>query len=107
MLRKVIRRAILHGRLLGQEKPFLFEMDICGRDSMKDAYPELIEAANAYRRRSRAKRQGLRHMLDIGLKRLEELIGGLRTAPYWALADFLAEVSARMFTPLNNSSPPK
>ena len=43
VLRKIIRRAIRHGRLLGQEKPFLFEMVFAVRDLMKDAYPELIE----------------------------------------------------------------
>ena len=46
VLRKIIRRAIRHGRLLGQEKPFLFEMVFAVRDLMKDAYPELIETAN-------------------------------------------------------------
>ena len=46
VLRKIIRRAIRHGRLLGQEKPFLFEMVFAVRDLMKDAYPELIETAD-------------------------------------------------------------
>src|SRR5271157_1086845 len=46
VLRKIIRRAIRHGRLHGQEKPFLFEMVFAVRDLMKDAYPELLESAN-------------------------------------------------------------
>ncbi len=44
MLRKIIRRAITHGRLLGQTKPFLHEMVFAVRDLMRDAYPELNEA---------------------------------------------------------------
>ena len=47
VLRKIIRRAIRHGRLLGQEKPFLFEMVFAVRDLMKDAYPELIESCES------------------------------------------------------------
>src|SRR3954449_11089703 len=46
VLRKIIRRAIRHGRLLGQEKPFLYEMVYAVRDLMKDAYPELNESAD-------------------------------------------------------------
>jgi len=46
VLRKILRRAIRHGRLLGQEKPFLFEMVYAVRDLMKDAYPELIDSAD-------------------------------------------------------------
>ncbi len=42
-LRKIIRRAIRHGRLLGQEKPFMHEMVSGVVDVMADAYPELIE----------------------------------------------------------------
>ncbi len=35
VLRKIIRRAIPHGRLLGQDKPFLYEMVFAVRDLMK------------------------------------------------------------------------
>ncbi len=45
VLRKVIRRAITHGRLLGQEKPFLNAMAFAVRDEMQDAYPALVESA--------------------------------------------------------------
>ena len=41
VLRKILRRGIRHGRLLGQEKPFLFEMVYAVRDLMQGAYPEL------------------------------------------------------------------
>ena len=42
VLRKILRRGIRHGRLLGQEKPFLFEMVYAVRDLMQGAYPELV-----------------------------------------------------------------
>src|SRR5260370_15333887 len=45
VLRKIIRRAITHGRLLGQTKPFLHEMVFAVRDLLKDAYPELNQTA--------------------------------------------------------------
>ncbi len=45
VLRKILRRGIRHGRLLGQEKPFLFEMVYAVRDEMKGAYPELVDSA--------------------------------------------------------------
>ena len=45
VLRKILRRGIRHGRLLGQEKPFLFEMVYAVRDLMQGAYPELVDSA--------------------------------------------------------------
>ena len=45
VLRKILRRGIRHGRLLGQEQPFMFEMVKAVRDEMKVAYPELVETA--------------------------------------------------------------
>src|SRR6266436_1151252 len=45
VLRKIMRRAITHGRLLGQTKPFLSQMVYAVRDLMQDAYPELSETA--------------------------------------------------------------
>ncbi len=45
VLRKILRRGIRHGRLLGQEKPFMHEMVFAVRDEMQLAYPELKESA--------------------------------------------------------------
>ena len=45
VLRKILRRGIRHGRLLGQEKPFMHEMVLAVRDEMQAAYPELKESA--------------------------------------------------------------
>ena len=45
VLRKILRRGIRHGRLLGQEQPFLFEMVYAVRDLMQGAYPELADSA--------------------------------------------------------------
>jgi alanyl-tRNA synthetase len=45
VLRKIMRRAIRHGRLLRQENPFLFEMVFAVRDLMQGAYPELVDSA--------------------------------------------------------------
>ena len=44
VLRKIMRRAIRHGRLLGQEQPFLHEMVFAVRDEMGVAYPELRDS---------------------------------------------------------------
>jgi alanyl-tRNA synthetase len=45
VLRKILRRGIRHGRLLGQEKPFMHEMVLAVRDEMQVAYPQLKETA--------------------------------------------------------------
>jgi alanyl-tRNA synthetase len=77
VLRKIIRRAIRHGRLLGQEKPFLFEMVFAVRDLMKDAYPELVASANRVAEVIKGEETRFAHTLDIGMTRLNEL---MRTA---------------------------
>ena len=45
VLRKIIRRAIRHGRILGQTQPFLCKMVEAVVEEMSGAYPELIESA--------------------------------------------------------------
>jgi alanyl-tRNA synthetase len=72
VLRKIIRRAITHGRLLGQEKPFLYEMVFKVRDLMQDAYPELRESVDFVSKAVHAEETRFAHTLDLGLKKLEE-----------------------------------
>jgi alanyl-tRNA synthetase len=74
VLRKIIRRAITHGRLLGQTKPFLYQMVFAVRDLMQDAYPELNELAERVSKAVLAEEQRFAHTLDVGLRRLEEVI---------------------------------
>jgi alanyl-tRNA synthetase len=74
VLRKIIRRAITHGRLLGQDKPFLHKMVLAVRDLMQDAYPELKESSDRVSKTVLAEEQRFAHTLDIGLRKLEEAI---------------------------------
>src|SRR6202034_1736084 len=70
VLRKIIRRAITHGRLLGQTKPFLHEMVFAVRDLMQDAYPELNEVAGRVSKVVLAEETRFAHTLDLGLGKL-------------------------------------
>jgi alanyl-tRNA synthetase len=72
VLRKIIRRAITHGRLLGYENPFLHNMIFTVRDLMQDAYPELKESTDRVSKTVLSEEQRFAHTLDIGLKKLEE-----------------------------------
>ncbi len=74
VLRKIIRRAITHGRLLGQTKPFLHQMVFAVRDLMQDAYPELKETAERVSQNVLAEETRFAHTLEIGLERLEEFL---------------------------------
>jgi alanyl-tRNA synthetase len=78
VLRKIIRRAITHGRLLGQTKPFLHEMVFAVRDLMQDAYPELIETADRVSKAVLAEEARFAHTLDVGLKVLEQSLADRR-----------------------------
>src|SRR5438445_315377 len=74
VLRKIIRRAITHGRLLGQTKPFLYEMVFAVRDLMRDAYPELNETAERVSKAVRLEETRFAHTMDVGLDKLEALL---------------------------------
>jgi alanyl-tRNA synthetase len=74
VLRKIIRRAITHGRLLGQTKAFLHEMVFAVRDLMRDAYPELNETADRVAKTVHIEETRFSHTLDVGLDKLEDLL---------------------------------
>jgi alanyl-tRNA synthetase len=76
VLRKILRRGIRHGRLLGQEKPFLCQMVYAVRDLMRGAYPELIDSADRVARVVEAEEKQFDRVLKIGLTRLDEELQG-------------------------------
>ena len=72
VLRKILRRGIRHGRLLGQEQPFLHQMVFAVRDEMQGAYPDLDRFRRSRRAKlSKRKRRQFDRVLKIGLTRLE------------------------------------
>ncbi len=75
VLRKIIRRAIHHGKMLGATKPFLFETVDNVRQTMGGAYPELLESAGAQVPRVvLAEEQRFNRTLDVGMKKFTELM---------------------------------
>src|ERR1700723_2400467 len=74
VLRKIMRRAIYHGRLLGQENPFLFQMVNSVRDLMAGAYPELLgPAADLVPEIVLSEEKRFGHTLELGLVELNEI----------------------------------
>ncbi|HEY5381041.1 MAG TPA: alanine--tRNA ligase [Acidobacteriaceae bacterium] len=71
VLRKIMRRGIRHGRLLGQEKPFLHEMVFAVRDEMQAAYPELKESAERVSKVVLAEEQQFARVLEAGFEKLQ------------------------------------
>jgi alanyl-tRNA synthetase len=72
VLRKIMRRGISHGRLLGQDKPFLHQMVFTVRDLMADAYPELHESAERVSEIVNAEETRFARTLYKGLGPLED-----------------------------------
>ncbi len=74
VLRKIMRRGIRHGRLLGQEKPFLHQMVFAVRDEMQAAYPELKESAERVSKVVLAEELHFSRVMYTGSQRLDDLI---------------------------------
>jgi alanyl-tRNA synthetase len=79
VLRKIIRRAITHGRLLGQTAPFLHKIVPAVVGLMQGAYPELQESCDRVSKAVYAEEMRFAHTLELGLKQLEALIGRVRS----------------------------
>jgi alanyl-tRNA synthetase len=80
VLRKIMRRAIRHGRLNGANKPFLFEMIFAVAQEMEAAYPELKDSKQRVADIVKAEETRFAHVMDIGLKRLEDDLAPLLAA---------------------------
>jgi alanyl-tRNA synthetase len=80
VLRKILRRGIYHGRVLGHNSPFMYKMVDAVCDQMKDAYPELLGNAGRIREVVLAEEQKFARTLAIGLGRLEQAFAAPESA---------------------------
>ncbi len=74
VLRRILRRAVRHGRLLGQEKPFLRQTCQVVMDQMGEFYPELIQRRDHIFRVLEVEEESFGRTLQTGLNRLEVLM---------------------------------
>jgi alanyl-tRNA synthetase len=72
VLRKIIRRALLHVQHVGGRMPFLSQMAESVRTEMKDAYPELMESAGRITTILNEEEGRFLRTIDVGLKKLYE-----------------------------------
>jgi alanyl-tRNA synthetase len=78
VLRRIMRRAIQHGRGLGLESGFLHRYADVVTELMGGEYPELSEQRDLVRRWLASEEEGFGRTLEQGLKRLDELIARAR-----------------------------
>jgi alanyl-tRNA synthetase len=83
VLRRIMRRAMRHGRLLGLMEPFLWEVTGTVAEQMGAVYPELVAERPRVAELVRLEEERFAETLDRGLERIEAEI---REAAAWPLA---------------------
>jgi alanyl-tRNA synthetase len=80
VLRRILRRAARHGRLLGIDEPFLHELTAAVVNQMAGVYSEIRSAAATIAEATRGEEERFIATLDQGLPILNEMIAKSRTA---------------------------
>ena len=80
VLRRILRRAARHGRLLGIVEPFLYELTAAVVNQMAGAYSEVRGAAATIAEATRGEEERFIATLDQGLPILNEMIAKARSA---------------------------
>jgi alanyl-tRNA synthetase len=74
VLRRILRRASRHGRLLGVTEPFLYELTGTVATEMEGAYPELAQAGETCRKVVEGEEERFIGTLDQGLPILNRMV---------------------------------
>jgi alanyl-tRNA synthetase len=82
VLRKIIRRALRHARIVGAPDRFLSKMSARVRLQMSGAYPELMEKAPFVNRVLDEEETRFSRTISVGLKKLDEDMNELRGPGY-------------------------
>ena len=80
VLRRIMRRAARHAKMLGFAEPMLYHMVDAVREMMGDAYPELLEREPYIKKVVLAEERRFAETLDRGLAILNDEVASLRAA---------------------------
>jgi alanyl-tRNA synthetase len=79
VLRRLLRRAARHGRLLGINKPFLYDVAMVVINESKEAYPELSEKADYIKKVIRIEEERFETTVDQGIVILNDFISEIKS----------------------------
>jgi alanyl-tRNA synthetase len=74
VLRRIMRRAMRHGRMLGLTEPFLWKTVGWVNDVMRDAYPELVAQRARIEETVREEEERFAATLETGVAKIEEYL---------------------------------
>jgi alanyl-tRNA synthetase len=80
VLRRIMRRAVQQGQVLGIEQSFLPQLAECVIATMASAYPELEQNADTIKRWAASEEESFRHTLEQGERLLAEIVRRAREA---------------------------
>src|SRR5215468_1745783 len=80
VLRKIMRRGIRQGTLLGYKQPFMYQLSGYVVELMKEAYPDLLNTREYVARVIKTEEDRFAAMVSIGVQKLEETIEQLTKA---------------------------
>ena len=81
VLRRIMRRAMRHGRMLGLTEPFLWKTVGWVGELMGAAYPEVVAERARIEEAVRGEEERFAETLDSGMRRIEEYAGRSRASP--------------------------
>ena len=74
VLRRIMRRAMRHGKMLGLGEPFLWKTVAWVADAMRDAYPELDTLRPRIEETVRHEEERFAETLETGVQKIEEYV---------------------------------
>ncbi|MBA2382427.1 MAG: alanine--tRNA ligase, partial [Chloroflexi bacterium] len=77
VLRRIVRRAVRHGRILGRREPFMADLGRVVIEMMKEAYPYLVERQDAVLAAIEREEAQFARTLDAGTAQLEAALATL------------------------------
>lgn len=78
VLRRILRRAVRFGKLLGLDQPFLYELVPVVIDIMGTAYPELVNKKDHIQKIIKLEEERFHETLNDGLKVVNEIISRIK-----------------------------
>jgi alanyl-tRNA synthetase len=106
VLRKIIRRAITHGRLLGQNEPFFNQMVPAVVDLVKDAYPDLQESQSRVMKVLLGEELRFAHTLGPALEKLNAALAQTTLNKTFETPGMTTDIENRTGRPLSGTSFP-